>query len=87
MNKPLHHPNEQHFLVRWSDLEIAWRMLAAPEKTMHIRDALSASKTLHQSGEAERVIFTIIAATAFLTDDRPASLATLDDFLSSDGSA
>jgi len=68
MNTP-YLPNEQYFLVRWSDLETAWRMLAAPGKQSQIDDTLHTLQTLDKSAGSEKAIFTMVAATAWLTDD------------------
>ncbi|MBW8733367.1 MAG: hypothetical protein JF571_03480 [Asticcacaulis sp.] len=67
MNTP-YLPNEQYFLVRWSDLETAWRMLAAPDKQAQIEDTLQTLQTLDKNAGSEKAIFTMVAATAWLTD-------------------
>ncbi len=66
-------PNEQYFLVRWTDLETSWRMLAAPEKQRQIDEILHTLQTLDKSGQ-EKAVFTMVAATAWLTDDGTNSL-------------
>ncbi len=76
MNKPFNPPmipDEAHLLVRWSDLETAWRMLAAPSKQARIIDTVDAMRAFSQEAPPEKAVFTMIAATAWLTDDGPAS--------------
>lgn len=58
-----------HFLIRWQDLESAWRMLTAPDKQDRIDDTLATLRALSVSTSPEKVAFTLIAATAWLTDD------------------
>ncbi len=70
MNKPFT-PNTPYLLVHWSDLETAWRMLASPEKQAQITETLNAVQTLNKSVGPEKAVFTMIAATAWLTDDTP----------------
>ncbi len=69
MNKPFT-PNNPYLLVHWSDLETAWRMLASPEKQDQITQTLKAVQTLNTNVGPEKAVFTMIAATAWLTDDR-----------------
>ena len=69
MNKPFT-PNNPYLLVHWSDLETAWRMLASPEKQAQITQTLKAVQTLNTNVGPEKAVFTMIAATAWLTDDR-----------------
>ncbi len=78
MNKPLT-PNSPYLLVHWSDLETAWRMLASPEKQDQIRQTLDTVQALNTKVGPEKAVFTMIAATAWLTDDTP------DQPLSSEG--
>ncbi len=76
MNKPFNppfQPNTTHVMVRWSDLETAWRMLAAPDKESRITETVDAVRALSLSATSEKAVFTMIAATAWLTDDGPAS--------------
>ncbi len=68
MTKPFT-PNSPYLLVHWSDLETAWRMLASPEKQNQIAETLNAVQTLNKSVGPEKAVFTMIAATAWLTDD------------------
>ncbi len=72
MNKPFFH-NEPHLPVTWRDLEAAWRKLAAPGKQAQVADTLSAVRALSLGEEPEMAVFTMIAATAWLTDDGPVS--------------
>lgn len=65
-------PADAHLLVRWSDLETAWHMLAAPDKQGQVSEALAALKAVGSSAGPEKAVFTMIAATAWLTDDGPA---------------
>ena len=71
MNKPFT-PNNPYLLVHWSDLETAWRMLASPEKQAQITETLNAVQMLNKNVGPEKAVFTMIAATAWLTDDTPA---------------
>ena len=64
-------PTDAHILVRWSDLEAAWHMLAAPEKQGQVSEVLAALKAVGDSAGPEKAVFTMIAATAWLTDDGP----------------
>lgn len=59
--------------MQWSDLETAWRMLATPSKQVHIKDTLKAVQALSLTTGPDRAVFTMIAATAWLTDDGPDS--------------
>jgi len=68
MNKPFT-PNTPYLMVHWSDLETAWRMLASPDKQDHIEQTLNAVRTITTSAGPEKAVFTMIAATAWLTDD------------------
>ena len=68
MTKPFT-PNSPYLMVHWSDLEIAWRMLASPDKQAKIEETLNAVQTLNKSVGPEKAVFTMIAATAWLTDD------------------
>ena len=72
MNKPFF-PNDPYLMMRWSDLETAWRMLASPDKQSQIEETLEAVHALSQSVGPEKAVFSMIAATAWLTDDGPAS--------------
>ncbi len=56
-------------LVRWADLEAAWRMLAAPDKMHQIDETVLAMQALCRAGSPEKAVFTMIAATAWLTED------------------
>ncbi|MDC7683495.1 hypothetical protein PQU92_09425 [Asticcacaulis sp. BYS171W] len=68
-----HHPNEAYLLVRWEELEAAWRMLATPEKQAEITDTIIAIRELNRTAGPEKAVFSMIAATAWLTDDHPVS--------------
>jgi hypothetical protein len=61
--------SEPYFLIHWQDLEAAWRMLAAPGKQDEIVETLKAVQSLSLSNGSEKIVFNIIAATAWLTDD------------------
>ncbi|WKL58317.1 hypothetical protein Q1W73_04875 [Asticcacaulis sp. ZE23SCel15] len=61
--------SEPYFLIHWQDLEGAWRMLAAPDKQDEIVETLKAVQSLSLSNGSEKIVFNIIAATAWLTDD------------------
>jgi len=63
-------PNPPYLLVHWNDLETAWRMLASPEKQDQIKQTLNTVQTLNARVGPEKAVFTMIAATAWLTDDR-----------------
>lgn len=62
-------PDETYFLVRWSDLEAAWRMLASPSRHADIDEVLQTLQTLDRGPEGDKAVFTMVAATAWLTDD------------------
>ena len=62
-------PNDQYMLIHWSELETAWRMLAAPEKQSQIEATLTAVQALNSGAGPEKAVYTMIAATAWLTDD------------------
>lgn len=70
MTKPFT-PNSPYLMVHWRDLEIAWRMLASPDKQAKIEETLTAVQTLNKSVGPEKAVYTMIAATAWLTDDAP----------------
>ncbi len=72
MNKPFL-PDESYLIMRWSDLETAWRMLAAPDKQSQVEETLDAVRLLSQTVGPEKAVFSMIAATAWLTDDRTVS--------------
>ncbi len=69
MNTKTYLPDENYLLMSWSDLEIAWRMLAAPEKHSQIEDTLQTLRSLNAKVGPEKAVFTMVAATAWLTDD------------------
>jgi hypothetical protein len=60
---------DPYLMMRWNDLEIAWRMLAAPDKLSEVAETLEAVHALSQNVGPEKVVFSMIAATAWLTDD------------------
>jgi len=62
-------PDETYFLVRWSDLEAAWRMLASPGRQADIDEVMHSLQTLDRSPDSGKAVFTMVAATAWLTDD------------------
>ncbi|MBP2158151.1 MULTISPECIES: hypothetical protein [Asticcacaulis] len=64
--------DDTHIKVRWKDLEVAWDMLATPEKQAQVADTLAALKVMSRNVGPEKIVFTMIAATAWLTDDGPA---------------
>lgn len=72
MNKTFD-PSEHFFMIRWADLEQAWKMLASPDKLLLIPDALETMQVLDRYYGQERAVFNMIAATAWLTDDGPCS--------------
>jgi hypothetical protein len=65
-------PTDAHIMVRWTDLETAWHMLAAPDKQARVSETLAALRAVGDSAGPEKAVFTMIAATAWLTDDGPA---------------
>ncbi|MBW8735113.1 MAG: hypothetical protein JF571_12580 [Asticcacaulis sp.] len=67
-------PDETYFLMRWIDLEAAWRMLASPNRQADIDEVLHTLQTLDRNPDGGNAVFTMVAATAWLTDDgaRPA---------------
>ncbi|BEV13154.1 hypothetical protein ATDW_36500 (plasmid) [Asticcacaulis sp. DW145] len=72
MNKPFE-PNHQYFMIRWDELEMAWRMLATPDKLHRVEDTLETVMTLERMYGPEKAVFNMVAATAWLTDDGPCS--------------
>lgn len=58
-----------HLVIRWQDLESAWRMLTAPDKQDRIDDTLATLQALSLGASPGKLAFTLIAATAWLTDD------------------
>jgi hypothetical protein len=64
-------PNDQYLIVSWRELEMAWRMMASPDKYSQIDNALQTVQAIQRTQGPEKSIFTIVAATAWLTDDRP----------------
>jgi hypothetical protein len=64
-------PNDQYLTVSLRELELAWRMMASPDKFNQIQDALQTVQAIHRNEGPEKAIFTIVAATAWLTDDKP----------------
>lgn len=77
-------PNEPYMLMRWSDLENAWRMLASPEKQLHVEETLRAVRALSQTARPDKAVFTMIAATAWLTDDSQSQTDDWDQFSQDD---
>ncbi len=78
-------PKEPYLQISWNDLETAWRMLAAPDKSPLIKDTLLAVQSLYQSDGPEKAVFNMIAATAYLTDDGPKNGHPRDGARSPDG--
>ncbi len=62
-------PNEEHLIISFQELEMAWRMLAAPDKQAHIEDALAAIQRLNINYGPQKAVFNMISATAWLTSD------------------
>ncbi|WP_235075795.1 hypothetical protein [Asticcacaulis sp. AC460] len=65
-------PNDDYLIITYQELEMAWRMLASPEKLDQITDTLNSVRQLNQSYGPEKAIFTMVSATAWLTQDEPA---------------
>ncbi len=76
-------PDENYLLMSWSDLEVAWRMLAAPDKHGQIEDTLKTLRSLNTRVGPEKAVFTMVAATAWLTDDGQMSGGEMDGGLRS----
>ncbi len=79
-----HHPpklnperleNPGFFLASWGSLEECLTLLAGtPERGALVSEAVSALRKTQASGEApSKTLLRVLAATAFLTDDRPLS--------------
>lgn len=66
-------PDENYLMLHWRDLESAWRMLATPSKQTQIDDALQMVRKLDKTVGPEKAAFTLVAATAWLTDEDPVS--------------
>ncbi|EGF92974.1 hypothetical protein ABI_14130 [Asticcacaulis biprosthecium C19] len=65
-------PNDDYLIITYQELEMAWRMLASPEKLDQITDTLDSVRQLNRSYGPEKAIFTMVSATAWLTQDEPA---------------
>jgi len=61
------------FMASWGSLEECLTLLAGtPERGALVPEAVSALRKAQASGEApSRILLRVLAATAFLTDDRP----------------
>lgn len=65
---PRPRPDGPYFTIPWKDLEMAWQMLAAPERQTRVTETLEALRTLSQTTPPEKTVFTMVAATAWLLD-------------------
>lgn len=65
--------NSSFFVASWGSLEECLTLLAGtPERGALVPDAVSALRKAQASGESpSRTLLRVLAATAFLTDDRP----------------
>ncbi len=90
MNKPFV-PKSPHtppsMIVPWIELYNAWSMLAAPDKVDCIQETLDTVKQFAQAGQIKKAVFTMVAATAWLTDDGPGSKNDWEASASPGGSA
>ena len=75
MNKPItpRLPHSENMTINFQHLEIAWRMLAAPDKLHLIEDAIDGLKSLNRIHGPEKAIFNLVAFGAYLTDDGKSS--------------
>ncbi|MBW8880010.1 MAG: hypothetical protein JF615_00915 [Asticcacaulis sp.] len=62
-------PDENYLMISFHELETAWRMLASPDKLPHITDTVKAIRELNRQHGPEKAVFTMISATAWLTED------------------
>lgn len=70
MNKPYTpRPQGEHMTISFDHLELAWQMLAAPDKQHRIPDAINALKTLNRTHGPAKAIFNMVAVGAWLTED------------------
>ena len=62
-------PDDNYLLISFTELETAWQMLASPDKLPHISDTLKAIRELNRQYGPEKATFTMVSATAWLTED------------------
>jgi hypothetical protein len=55
--------------INFDHLELAWQLLATPDKHQHIPDAIDTLRTLNRIHGPEKAIFNMVAVGAWLTDD------------------
>lgn len=55
-------------LVSFEDLRTAWMMLASPDKTEFVEETLETLLTTLHTQSSVKTVYTMVAATAWLTD-------------------
>lgn len=70
-------PNDNYLLISLEELETALRFLAAPEKLQHVSDIVQSVRVLNREAGPDKALFTMISATAWLTDDSSVSVGEL----------
>ncbi|GGZ39233.1 hypothetical protein GCM10011273_27070 [Asticcacaulis endophyticus] len=60
---------DPHLTISLTDLQIAWAMLANPDRSSEIPNIISAVETLIGVEGPSKAAFTVIAATAWLTSE------------------
>ncbi|MFT4076623.1 MAG: hypothetical protein QM647_13960 [Asticcacaulis sp.] len=59
--------------INFRHLELAWQMLASPDKVQHIQDAIETLKTMNRTHGPAKAVFNMVAVGAWLTDDGASS--------------
>lgn len=59
--------------INFDHLELAWQMLAVPEKQQHIPDAIDTLKTLNRTHGPAKALYNMVAIGAWLTEDGASS--------------
>lgn len=62
-------PNDNYLIVTWAELEQSWLLLASPERTAYIKPTLTALQNVNRLEGSDKAIYSLVAATAWLTDD------------------
>lgn len=62
-------PNDNYLIISFDELLLAWAALASPEKQHLIDDTISTLKALNATTVPARTVFSMVAATAWLTAD------------------
>lgn len=67
------YPNDNYLIISFQELEVAWRVLASPDKMHKIDESLQLIQTLNRTAGPAKALYSLVAATAWLTEDGTSS--------------